>query len=181
MSSERKQYLWAAVPLIVGFALAVIAVLGSHASAADNGCQGHQHTLAGHMKWDDDLWRADDIPDWAVVKHRHYVACAKSPAHREAIKQRWKRIKASLLPENHDLWIRIGRCEQPGDGYMGVNWSFDGATYQGGLGIWAGNWDSLKPRGYPADAGQADWRQQMEVANRLAANYGFGAWGCYGL
>lgn len=180
MSSERKQYLWAAVPLIVGLALAVIAVLGSHASAADNdGCQGHQHTLAGHMKWDGDLWRADDIPDWAVVKHRHYVACAKSPAHRKAMKKRWKRIKESLLPENHDLWIRIGRCEQPGDGYMGVNWSFDGATFQGGLGIWYGNWDSLKPRGYPADAGQADWRQQMEVANRLAANYGFSAWGCY--
>lgn len=180
MFSNRKQYLWAALPLILAVALAVIAVLASNSSAANNdGCDGHQHTLAGHMKWDGDLWRADDIPDWAVVKHQHYVACAKSPTHREAMRQRWKRIKDSLLPENHDLWIRIGRCEQPGNGYMGVNWSFDGATYQGGLGIYSGTWDGSKPRGYPADAGQATWREQMIVANRIAAAYGFTAWGCY--
>jgi hypothetical protein len=43
-----------------------------------------------------------------------------------------------------------------------------------------GNWDSLKPAGYPADAGQASWRQQMKVANILAGIYGFSAWGCYG-
>src|SRR5262245_23512240 len=43
-----------------------------------------------------------------------------------------------------DHWLRIGRCEQPGDGYGGVDWSASGRTghghFQGGLGISSGLW-----------------------------------------
>lgn len=83
------------------------------------------------------------------------------------------------LPANYSTWIRIGRCEQPGKGYRGIYWSHPGPTYQGGLGFFYRTWDYYKPRGYPADAGQATWRQQMRVANRVAASVGFTAWGCY--
>lgn len=82
------------------------------------------------------------------------------------------------LPANHDLWVRIGRCEQPGNGYRGVNWSHHGPTYQGGLGFWYGTWQSFKVRGMPSNAGDATWRQQMWVANRLYARYGTSPWGC---
>lgn len=135
------------------------------------------HTAKGH-RWVLKLRGSTSIPHWAKVKHRHALHCAKSSNHKKAMKNQWKRVRRSILPRNHDHWVRIGRCEQPGQGYRGVHWSFGGATYQGGLGIWYGNWTSLKPRGFPSSAGQATWRQQMKVANILADRYGFSAWGC---
>jgi hypothetical protein len=81
------------------------------------------------------------------------------------------------LPENHALWVKVGQCEQPGKGYRGVNWSHHGPTYEGGLGFAASSWDAYKPKGYPENAGDATWRQQMVVANRLWARAGWG-WGC---
>lgn len=81
------------------------------------------------------------------------------------------------LPANHDLWVKVGQCEQPGDGYRGVHWSHHGPAYQGGLGFAASSWDAYKPKGYPDNAGDATWRQQMVVANRLWARAGWG-WGC---
>lgn len=89
-----------------------------------------------------------------------------------------QQAKKKRLPANHDLWLRIGRCEQPGSGYGGVNWSHHGPTYQGGLGFWYGTWASFKVKGMPANAGDATWRQQMWVANRLYARYGVSPWGC---
>jgi hypothetical protein len=136
------------------------------------------HTAQGH-RWVLKLRGSSSIPKWAKRKHKRAVRCAASPAHRKVIRSQWKRVQRSLLPENHDLWIRIGRCEQPGSGYKGVNWSHTGPTYQGGLGMWYGNWTSLKPSGFPSNAGYASWRQQMKVANKLASIYGFSAWGCY--
>lgn len=82
------------------------------------------------------------------------------------------------LPAHHDLWIRIGRCEQPGRGYKGIYWSHPGPTYQGGLGFYHGTWDAFKVKGMPDNAGDATWRQQMWVANRLYARYGTSPWGC---
>ena len=82
------------------------------------------------------------------------------------------------LPKRHDLWIRIGRCEQPGGGYKGVYWSQPGPRYQGGLGFYSGTWAAFKEPHMPANAGQATWRQQMWVANKLYARYGTSPWGC---
>jgi hypothetical protein len=82
-------------------------------------------------------------------------------------------------PARHALWVRIGRCEQPGRGYKGINWSHQGPTYQGGLGFWHGTWDAFKVKGMPDNAGDATWRQQMWVANRLYNRYGgTSPWGC---
>ena len=83
------------------------------------------------------------------------------------------------MPKNWRTWIRIGRCEQPGRGAWGINWSHPGPTYQGGLGFYSGTWKSFKLRGYPSNAGKATWKQQMIVANRVAYSVGFSAWGCY--
>jgi hypothetical protein len=83
------------------------------------------------------------------------------------------------LPKRYSTWIKIGRCEQPGRGHGGVNWSHRGPTYQGGLGFWYGTWQSFKVKGMPANAGDATWRQQMWVANRLHTRYGgTSPWGC---
>lgn len=80
-----------------------------------------------------------------------------------------------------DIWIAMGRCEQPGDGWEGVNWSHRGPTYQGGLGFWYGTWDTYKA-GTSAEgidnAGDATPQQQMEVARNVRAAHGYHAWGC---
>jgi hypothetical protein len=82
------------------------------------------------------------------------------------------------LPPRHNLWVKIGRCEQPGRGYKGINWSHKGPTYQGGLGFWYGTWRQFKYPSMPKNAGFATWRQQMRVANRLYRLYGTSPWGC---
>lgn len=81
-------------------------------------------------------------------------------------------------PARHDLWVRIGRCEQPGRGYMGVYWSHPGPRYQGGLGFYSGTWAAFKEPWMPSNAGAASWRAQMQVANKLYARYGTSPWGC---
>lgn len=82
------------------------------------------------------------------------------------------------LPARHDLWIRIGRCEQPGSGYKGIYWSHKGPRYQGGLGFYSGTWAAFKEPHMPSNAGYATWRQQMWVANKLYNRYGTSPWGC---
>lgn len=113
---------------------------------------------------------AKEIPTATIgvpITHAHAVA---KPVVKKKAKKR--------LPRNHDLWIRIGRCEQPGSGYRGVYWSHPGPRYQGGLGFYSGTWAAFKEPHMPANAGQATWRQQMWVANKLYARYGTSPWGC---
>ena len=81
------------------------------------------------------------------------------------------------LPANYALWLKVGRCEQPGNGYQGIAWNTRGPTYEGGLGFASSSWDAYKPKGYPDNAGDATWRQQMVTANRLWHRVGWG-WGC---
>lgn len=141
-------------------------------------CGGEKRTAKQHWSWAKKLRGGYSIPGWAKDKHRFSVICAAGPNHRRVMRLRWKRVKRSILPANHDLFVRIGRCEQPGSGYKGINWSHTGPTYQGGLGFWYGTWTSFKYPGMPSNAGYATWRQQMRVANRLLAVYGTSPWGC---
>lgn len=83
------------------------------------------------------------------------------------------------MPQNWKLWVKMGRCEQPGKGAFGVYWSHKGPTYQGGLGFYYATWQHWKLPWYPSNAGYATWRQQMRVANRVAADVGFSAWSCW--
>lgn len=141
-------------------------------------CGGEKRTAKQHWSWAKKLRGGYSIPGWAKDKHRFSMICAAGPNHQRVMRLRWKRVKRSILPANHDLWVTIGRCEQPGSGYRGVNWSHTGPTYQGGLGFWYGTWSSFKYPGMPSNAGYATWRQQMRVANRLLAAYGTSPWGC---
>jgi hypothetical protein len=86
---------------------------------------------------------------------------------------------SSLIMEDH--WLRIGRCEQPGTGYGGINWYANGrnevAHFQGGLGISTATWREHSA-GYPSSALHATPHEQMAVATRVYHYYGPGAWGC---
>jgi hypothetical protein len=135
-------------------------------------------TAKDHYTWAKKYKKAKKITKRAARKHKQFVHCAQDKSHARIMIRFWKKVRKRPLPKNHDLWIRIGRCEQPGKGYKGINWSHPGPTYQGGLGFWYGTWNSFKYQSMPANAGSASWRQQMRVANRLLRKYGTSPWGC---
>jgi uncharacterized protein YabE (DUF348 family) len=69
-------------------------------------------------------------------------------------------------------WDEIAKCE------TGGNWSMVGKTYSGGLGIYNGTWNAFGGQQFASNPGLATREQQIVVAERIRARYGFGAWGC---
>jgi hypothetical protein len=150
-------------------------------------CDGHvhQHGSAEHNRWSKKLWNRYKIRQPAKAKHRHMMRCAETPKARAEMRQQWKKAHRMLLPPNHDVWLRVGRCEQPGSGYGGVNWRVHGPTYEGGLGFYTTSWDAFRRKANGRyiskhdNAGDAPWREQMRVAQNLWNSVGWG-WGCSG-
>jgi hypothetical protein len=132
-----------------------------------------------HKSWVKRLYRNPWLPNKAKAKHRRMMNCAR-PAQAKAMRKRWHEAKdhrTGVPIDNWRIWVAVGRCEQPGPGRWGVNWSFGPATYEGGLGFYASSWDAFKPKGAPSSAAYAGWRQQMRAADNLWASVGWG-WGC---
>ena len=69
-------------------------------------------------------------------------------------------------------WNKIAECE------TGENWRAQGPTYQGGLGIFAQTWKGNGGYEFAQNAGDATKEEQVIVAERIRAKYGFRAWGC---
>ena len=69
-------------------------------------------------------------------------------------------------------WQAIANCE------TGGNWSIVAPTYSGGLGIYNGTWNAFGGQQFASNPGLATREQQIIVAERIRAKYGFGAWGC---
>lgn len=137
---------------------------------------------ATHKAWVKRLYKQPYLPKQAVEKHTRLYKCAPTAAQRRAIAKRWRVVKdpiKGVAVPNYQTWINVGRCEQPGPGRWGIWWSYSGGTYSGGLGFYNQSWSAFRLRGYPANAGQATWRQQMHTANNLWWSVGWG-WGCSG-
>ena len=49
-------------------------------------------------------------------------------------------------------------------------------SYHGGLQFDARTWSAYRPEGFPALASEATREQQIEVAERVLARQGWGAW-----
>ncbi|MFL0579517.1 serine hydrolase [Dietzia sp. 179-F 9C3 NHS] len=68
-------------------------------------------------------------------------------------------------------WDKLAQCE------AGGNWAIDtGNGYSGGLQFSAQTWTSFGGDEYAPTAAKATREQQMEVANRVLAEQGWGAW-----
>lgn len=77
------------------------------------------------------------------------------------------------------LFILIGRCEQPGNGWEGVNWTHRG-SYNGGLGILNVNWTvAARALNLPSPAYLASPAQQIAGARYHAAHHSFNGWTCW--
>lgn len=85
---------------------------------------------------------------------------------------------ASAGHPSDEHWFAIGRCEQPGNGYQGVQWDTHSNTYEGGLGFALATWREYRHADMPESAGDASWEQQLVVANDLWDRYGPRPWGC---
>lgn len=93
------------------------------------------------------------------------------PTSAELAQQQW----ASLVA----LATKIGRCEQPGNGQYGINWTADGYTssghFAGGLGISVSLYTQYSGGHYaPADSPD----EQIRVFGIIWGVFGQRAWGC---
>jgi hypothetical protein len=84
------------------------------------------------------------------------------------------------------MLIKIGQCEQPGNGWQGINWkNTKNYSFRGGLGLTNENWRVFKRKGQPEYMSDASPLEQLWAGHRLAMwvkkNYGnpWLAWDCY--
>lgn len=83
----------------------------------------------------------------------------------------------SPLPTYNSRWDSIAWCESGG------NWHYPPVTngtgtYSGGLMIWQKAWISYGGRQFASWAYLASKSQQIKVAERIRAQYGWSAWDC---
>ncbi len=69
-------------------------------------------------------------------------------------------------------WDKLAECE------TGGNWAAPGPTWQGGIGIWYGNWAAYGGTQYAPTAGQATREQQILIGMKIQKDHGWQAWGC---
>jgi resuscitation-promoting factor RpfA len=71
----------------------------------------------------------------------------------------------------HTVWDRVAACESGG------NWHIDtGNGYYGGVQFSAGTWSGYGGHKYAGEANEATRNEQIEVARRVLASQGAGAW-----
>jgi hypothetical protein len=73
-------------------------------------------------------------------------------------------------------FVRLGRCEQPGRGRWGVNWSHPGPTWGGGLGIYKRTWYAA---GSPYRLWSGSIPETILVADAVRDRFGITAWGAW--
>jgi hypothetical protein len=111
----------------------------------------------------------------------------EDPAMREHLKQeKENKLKATLFvalakraeyerlvakAAREKTWDALARCESGG------NWNVVD-RFGGGLGIYIGTWRGFGGLEFASNPGYATKEQQIIVAERVYARYGFDGWGC---
>jgi Transglycosylase-like domain len=119
--------------------------------------------------------------NWKIVLHYRAVRSWRGKMIRKLMPRlaslRWANEGWTSRPDWMDYtWWRIGICES---GQNPPNWRHNSGTFQGALGFYHGSWDAFRPPGYPSEAYLATPWQQVQVAERIRARYGYSGWGCY--
>lgn len=87
---------------------------------------------------------------------------------------RVERVGTRML-EGETIWDALARCEAGGRWEV-VRVVNSRTSYHGGLQFDARTWSAFRPDGFPALASEATREQQIEVAERVLARQGWGAW-----
>ncbi|AIG63875.1 Resuscitation-promoting factor Rpf2 [Corynebacterium atypicum] len=94
-----------------------------------------------------------------------------SPATPKMIKRGTKKAPTAPAVAGGSVWDSIAQCESGG------NWSINtGNGYHGGLQFNAGTWAAYGGTAYAPTADRATREQQIEIAQRVQAAQGWGAW-----
>jgi hypothetical protein len=117
------------------------------------------------------------IQDEADRRAAIYAAAVEA-ALAEQERERIRGIEEARINEIWARWTAVGRCEQPGHGVGGVEWTVQSSTYSGGLGISNGAWRENGGLAIAPNAGLADPWSQMLIAENIMARHGRRAWGC---
>ena len=66
-----------------------------------------------------------------------------------------------MTPDQRAAWEQVAMCEEGGD------WSSDGPSFSGGLGISRANWDAYGGLDFAPEGAEASEDQQIMVAERI--------------
>ena len=89
-------------------------------------------------------------------------------------RERIERVGTRMLPGD-TVWDALARCEASGR-WDAVRMSGGRVLYSGGLQFAPRTWNAFRPEGFPEQASDATREQQIEVAERVQARQGWGAW-----
>ena len=67
----------------------------------------------------------------------------------------------TVTPDQRAAWEQVAMCEEGGD------WSSDGSSFSGGLGITRANWDAYGGLEFAPEGAEASEDQQIMVAERI--------------
>ncbi len=121
---------------------------------------------------------SDEVPARAVVaapaprvvtRHAAQKTSAKKPVKRGPDLKTIMTMRA--IQQRVAVWDELARCESGGD------WNVVD-RYGGGLGIYIGTWHMFHGDEFASNPGYATKWQQIIVAERIYARYGFDGWGC---
>ena len=99
---------------------------------------------------------------------------ARQAAAQQRASARQRQSAPAAASSGGGVWDAIAQCESGG------NWAINnGNGYYGGLQFNGGTWRAMGGTAYAATADQATKAQQIEIAERVLASQGWGAWpGC---
>jgi hypothetical protein len=100
------------------------------------------------------------------------AAAQQAEAERATATATANALAASARRAKDAVWDRLAQCE------TGGRWNMRGARFSGGLGFYNGTWDSFGGREFAPNAGLASRDQQIVVAERVRARFGYTGWGC---
>jgi hypothetical protein len=149
-------FIWAMLVIAVASAVVVMACGVDDASAAQrHPCD--RHTGAART-------------NCLTAYHKHRA--------RDALRFPPNPTMADVRKRVPDWWgfVRLGRCEQPGDGKWGVAWGNPGPTYGGGTGIYKGTW-AASGSPYPTFTGSIP--AEILTADAVRDRFGITAWGAW--
>lgn len=111
----------------------------------------------------------------AISAHLDEVAAQQAAASARA--SRPTRPAVHVDPTDPTVWDQLAQCE------TGGNWATDSvAGFSGGLGFANGTWTANGGGAFAGVAADATREQQIEIAQRVLAGSGWGAWpGCSSL
>lgn len=121
-----------------------------------------EHSPEVIQGWIDAYW----VNEWVQAYNRNrWYEVAAANARADAAREAAARSSANVV------WDRLAQCESGG------NWSINtGNGYSGGLQFHPRTWTGYGGRAYATYAYQATREQQIEIARKVQAGQGWGAW-----